>query len=162
MKKKIQPSDIIGWKEWVGLPELGIPDVKAKIDTGARTSALHTFTLKEFYADGLRMVRFGIHPLQRRRDIELFCEAPVIERRRVKDSGGHVEKRYVIRTTVQLGSKNWPTDITLTNRDKMLFRMLIGRKAVEDKYLINPARVYQTGRRLAKFYKTMKPNKEKK
>ena len=115
---------IIGWREWLALPQLGIPAVKAKIDTGARTSALHTFSLEEFTEAGRRMVRFGIHPLQKRRDIELFCEAPVLERRRVKDSGGHIEKRYVIQTAVALKNELWQISITLTNRDGMLFRML--------------------------------------
>ena len=161
-KKKVQPSAIIGWKEWIALPDLGIPAVKAKIDTGARTSALHAFKLEEFEANGLRMVRFGIHPLQRRVDIARFCEAPVLERRRVKDSGGHIEKRYVIRTTVALGVVNWSINITLTDRAPMLFRMLLGRKAVEDKFLINPGGSYLTGRKLAKIYKTEIKQKENK
>ena len=161
-KKKTQPTAIIGWKEWIGLPDLGIPAVKAKIDTGARTSALHIFNLEEFIANGRRMVRFGIHPLQRRKDIQRFCEAPVLERRRVKDSGGHIEKRYVIRTTAVIGSVSWPIDITLTNRDPMLFRMLLGRTAVENRFLINPGRAYLTGRSLPKVYKTEKIKKAKK
>ena len=161
-KKKIQPKAIIGWKEWIGLPELGIPAVKAKIDTGARTSALHVFDLEEFVEDGRRMVRFGIHPLQRREDIVRFCEAPVLEKRRVKDSGGHIEKRYVIRTTAVMGAESWPIEITLTNRDLMLFRMLLGRTAVENRFLINPGRSYRTGRSLPKIYQTEKPRKAKK
>jgi hypothetical protein len=154
IKKATCPSSIIGWKEWIGLPDLGIPAVKAKIDTGARTSSLHVFNLEEFVADNRRMVRFGIHPLQRRKDILRFCEAPVLEMRRVKDSGGHVEKRYVIRTTAVMGVVSWPIDITLTNRDLMLFRMLLGRKAVENRFLLNPGRSYLTGRSLAKVYST--------
>lgn len=151
-KRKFEPAAIIGWREWIGLPELGIPAIKAKIDTGARTSALHIFSLEEFEADGRRMVRFGIHPLQRRKDIECFCEAPVLEQRRVKDSGGHYEKRYVIQTTAILGPVSWPINITLTNRDPMLFRMLLGRTAVENRFLVNPSRSYLTGRSLAKSY----------
>lgn len=143
---------IIGWREWLALPQLGIPAIKAKIDTGARTSSLHTFRLEEFQAGGRRMIRFGIHPFQKRKDIELFCEAPLVDRRRVKDSGGHVEKRYVIRTTVVLGSGRWPIDITLTNRDAMLFRMLLGRTALEKRFVIDPARSYVTGRSLARSY----------
>jgi hypothetical protein len=161
-KKKIQPTAIIGWKEWIGLPELGIPAVKAKIDTGARTSAMHIFDLQEFDADGRQMVRFGIHPLQRRKDIRRYCEAPVLERRRVKDSGGHIEIRYVIQTTAVMGGVSWPIDITLTNRDLMLFRMLLGRKAVENRFLINPGRSYLTGRLLAKSYRTVISKKVKK
>lgn len=158
-RRKDQPEAIIGWKEWIGLPELGIPAVKAKIDTGARTSALHIFSLEEFESNGQRMVRFGIHPLQGRKDIECFCEAPVLERRRVKDSGGHYEKRYVIQTTAKLGAVSWPIKITLANRDPMLFRMLLGRTAVENRFLINPGWSYRTGRKLAKAYQTKKINK---
>ena len=98
------------------------------------------------------MIRFGIHPLQKRKDIELFCEAPLVDRRRVKDSGGHVEKRYVIRTSVVLGSACWPIDITLTNRDAMLFRMLLGRTALEKRFVIDPGRSYAAGRSLARAY----------
>lgn len=161
-KKKIHPAAIIGWREWIALPELGIPAVKAKIDTGARTSAMHIFDLEAFESNGRLMVRFGIHPLQRRKDIKRYCEAPVLERRRVKDSGGHIEKRYVIRTNAVIGSLSWPIDITLTNRDPMLFRMLLGRKAVENQFLINPARSYLAGRSLAKSYATQKMKKAKK
>jgi hypothetical protein len=123
---------------------------------------LHTFSLEEFEANGQRMVRFGIHPLQRRKDIECFCEASVLERRRVKDSGGHFEKRYVIRTTAIMGAVSWPINITLTNRDPMLFRMLLGRKAVENRFLINPGCSYLTGRTLAKAYQTKKIEKAEK
>ena len=151
-KKKIQPKTIIGWKEWIELPDLGIPAVKAKIDTGARTSAMHVFDLEEFEANGRLMVKFGIHPLQRRKDIIRYSQAPVLEQRRVKDSGGRVEKRYVIQTRAVMGEVSWPIDITLTNRDLMLFRMLLGRKAIENKFLVNAGRSYLSGRSLAKSY----------
>ena len=141
------------------MPELHIPAVKAKIDTGARTSALHVFSLEEFQTDGQGMIRFGIHPLQRRTDIECFCEAPVLEQRRVKDSGGHYEKRYVIQTIAKLGAVSWTIDISLTNRDPMLFRMLLGRKAVENRFLIHPGRSYLTGKALAKSYQIKKAEK---
>jgi len=147
-----RPKDIIGWREWLSLPDLGIPAIKAKIDTGARTSALHTFSLEEFRLGGQRMVRFGIHPLQKRQDVALFCEAPVLERRRVKDSGGHVEKRYVIQTRAVLKNDVWQINVTLTNRDGMLFRMLLGRTAVEKRFIIDPGRSYTAGRKLAKHY----------
>ena len=106
----------IGWKEWLVLPGLGIPAIKAKIDTGARSSALHTFYLQEFEQDGRLMVKFGVHPLQRRSDIEIHCQAPVIDRRRVKDSGGHGEDRYFVETTAVLGPVSWPIQLSLTNR----------------------------------------------
>lgn len=137
---------LIGWKEWLALPELNIPAVKAKIDTGARTSALHTFQLDEFTDQGRRMIRFGVHPLQKRQDVELFCVAPILERRRIKDSGGHVETRYLIETNTRIGQLLIPIKITLTNRDGMLFRMLLGRKAVENQFIVDPARAYLHGR----------------
>lgn len=145
---------VLGWREWVRLPELHVKRVKAKLDTGARTSTLHAFFVESYRHRGAAWVRFGIHPLQRRKDILRFCEAPVLEKRRVKDSGGHIEKRYVIRTTAVMGALSWPIDITLTNRDLMLFRMLLGRKAVENRFLLNPGRSYLTGRSLTKAYKT--------
>jgi hypothetical protein len=153
-KKRIRPTIIIGWREWIELPELGIPAVKAKIDTGARTSAIHVFGLEEFVADGRIMVRFGIHPLQRCRDIKQLCEAPVFDRRRVKDSSGHLEKRYVIQTAAVMGTQSWTINLSLTNRDHMMFRMLLGRTAIENRFLIDPGRSYLTGRSLAKAYKT--------
>lgn len=153
------PTQTIGWREWLALPQLGIPAIKAKIDTGARTSALHTFSLEEFTDAGRRMVRFGIHPLQKRQDIELFCEAPVVERRRVKDSGGHVEKRYVIETRVVLQNEIWTIDVTLTNRDAMLFRMLLGRTAIEKRFVVDPGRSYLGGRKMAKAYADFRPKK---
>jgi hypothetical protein len=155
-------KETIGWREWLSLPELGIPAIKAKVDTGARTSALHTFSLEEFFVGQQRMVRFGIHPLQKRQDVELFCEAPVLERRRVKDSGGHVEKRYVIQTIVELKHIRWRMNVTLTNRDGMLFRMLLGRTAVEKRFVIDPGRSYTAGRKLAKQYPGRKGKKGKK
>lgn len=152
---------IIGWKEWLSLPDLGIPAIKAKIDTGARTSALHTFKLEEFSAGDQRMVRFGIHPLQRRLDIELLCEAPLIGRRRVKSSSGQVETRYLIETTASLHNMQWPIKITLTNRDSMMFRMLLGRTALERRFVIEPDRSYVSGRGLAKSYGRKKAKRPK-
>lgn len=155
-------SSLIGWKEWVSLPELGIPAIKAKIDTGARTSALHAYTLEEFHREGIYMVRFSVHPLQRRRDIVRNCEAAVLEHRSVKNSGGQVEERYVIRTLVELGDLSWPIDITLTNRTGMRFRMLLGRTAVRGRLLIDPDKAYLCGRRRAKAYGTTKTQSKRK
>jgi len=153
---KNQPKDIIGWREWISLPDLGIPAIKAKIDTGARTSALHVFDLEEFTADGRQMVRFGVHPLQRSSSIVRLCEAPVLEQRKVKNSGGRSENRIVIQTNAQIGSLVWPINITLTNRDLMMFRMLLGRTALENTFLINPGCSFLTGRSLKKSYKKRK------
>lgn len=120
----------IGWREWVGLPELGLPAVKAKIDTGAKTSALHAFSLETYREKGCIYVRFGIHPLQHREDVAVTCEAEVVDERVVRDSGGHEEMRYVIATPLKIGDTAWPIEITLTDRENMLFRLLLGRSAL--------------------------------
>jgi hypothetical protein len=137
----------IGWREWVSLPDLGIEHIKAKIDTGARTSALHAFSVRAFTKKGNKMVRFKIHPYQRRNDIVVECVAPILERRWVTDSGGHREQRYVIESTVQLGEDNWPIELTLTNRETMKFRMLLGRTAMKNRVVVNPGRSYLIGKK---------------
>lgn len=129
---------IVGWREWLSLPQLGIDHIKAKIDTGARTSALHTFHLETFQERGVRRVRFGIHPLQKQDKPELYCEADVVDERVVSDSGGHKEKRLVIVTPIVLGGQEWPIEITLTNRENMLFRMLLGRTAMKGRLTVDP------------------------
>lgn len=144
---------VIGWREWLALPALGIPAIKAKIDTGARTSALHTFGLETYSEGGREWVRFAMHPLQKRTDIELECVAPVVDRRVVRDSGGHAEERVVIATDLQLDSRCWPVEITLTSRDDMLFRMLLGREGIrQGQLLVDPAASYVYGKALAKTY----------
>jgi hypothetical protein len=120
----------IGWREWVALPEFNIPAIKAKIDTGARTSALHTFRLEDFTDNGQAKVRFWIHPSRRDIAREILCVAQVVDRRVVCDSGGHREDRFVIHTPIHLHGREWSIEITLTNREDMLFRMLLGRSAI--------------------------------
>ena len=155
---------MIGWREWLSLPELGVPAIKAKVDTGAKTSALHAFKLRTFSRGGRKYVRFWLHPMQRKKDIELVCEAPVYDKRTVKDSGGHREERYVIKTRISLAGETWPVEITLTSREDMSFRMLLGRTAISKKnYLIDPGMSYLTGKRLSRIYKKKKyrtPGKE--
>ena len=132
----------LGWREWVSLPELGLSAIKAKIDTGARTSALHAFQLERYRHDGAARVRFHMHPLQYDTETVIVCDALLKDERPVTDSGGHTELRYVIETTVNIGSFSGPIEFTLTNRDSMRFRMLIGRQAMKNVFLVNPARSY--------------------
>jgi hypothetical protein len=146
---------MIGWREWLALPELGIPAIKAKIDTGARTSALHAYFVEPFVRDGCAWVRFGVHPLPRRQSLELVCEAPVKDRRLVSDSGGHKEWRYVIETQLALAGHRQRIELTLTNRDTMLFRMLLGRTALQG-LLVDPQSSCLTGRELRRTYPRVK------
>ena len=144
----------MGWREWLALPELGIPAIKAKIDTGAKTSALHAFRQEIFRHKGKDFIRFWIHPLQRKKKIELVCVAPILDQRTVRDSGGHAEKRYVIITPVRVGEHQWPIEVTLTSRDTMMFRMLLGRSAIEEGYfIVDPGASYLMGKSLRRTYK---------
>lgn len=135
---------VIGWREWVALPALGIDSIKAKIDTGARTSALHAFALEVATDKGVRMARFGVHPIQHDRDTVIWCQAPVLDERSVRDSGGHQEWRFVVETALRMGQRQWPAELTLTGRDTMLFRMLVGRTALAD-VCVDPSISFATG-----------------
>ncbi len=137
---------VIGWREWLSLPALGLPAVKVKIDTGARTSALHAYHVERVESDEGTLLRMHIHPLPRRRDLGVCCEAPLLEDRLVRDSGGHEEIRPVIRCPLVLGTMQWDIDITVTNRDNMRFRMLLGRTALRGRVLIDPGTSYCLGR----------------
>lgn len=141
---------IVGWREWLSLPELGIENIKVKVDTGARTSALHAFFVDPFIRDQQEWVRFGIHPIQQNSRYAIECEMPVKDRRVVSDSGGHREERYIIETTLKMGVHTWSSELTLTDRDSMRFRMLLGRKALEDRFLVNPAASYKIGKKPAR------------
>lgn len=136
----------VGWREWAALPELGVPAIKVKVDTGARSSALHAYYVEPFGTGKRPRVRFGIHPLQRRTDVEIHCEAEVVDRRMVTDSGGHRERRIVIVTPIRLGDVEWSIEVTLAKRDSMLFRMLLGRTAADGRLLIDPGESYMLGR----------------
>ena len=136
----------LGWREWVALPDLGLPAIKAKVDTGARTSALHAFFIEPYRRDGVDMLRFLIHPIQHNDDFEIECHSPVYDQREVTDSGGHREMRYVIESEVLIGNERFSTLLTLTNRDTMAFRMLLGRRAMENRFVVDPAASFVNGR----------------
>lgn len=138
------PRLLIGWREWIALPDLRIPAIKAKVDTGARTSSLHAFKIEPFSERGSPMVRFRVHPLQRRNDIVVLCESAIVDHRFVSDSGGHKEKRYVIETTLTIGDMTYSIEITLANREPMSHRMLLGRTAMKP-LIIEPAMSYLLG-----------------
>lgn len=129
---------MLGWREWVALPALDVPLLECKVDTGARTSALHAFYVEPFEENGIRRVRFGLHPDADSTETELHCLADIHDERVVSDSGGHREKRIVVLTPVVLGDRSWPIEITLTNRDTMRFRMLLGRSAIADNFVVDP------------------------
>lgn len=141
---------VIGWREWVALPELGLARIKAKIDTGARTSALHAWEVRQFERDGAVWVRFTVHPQQRSTKATVDIEAPVLEFRHVRSSTGHATLRPVIRTALELFGVRRNIDLTLAARDQMGFRMLLGREALRREFVVDPSRSYLAGRRSTK------------
>ena len=137
----------IGWREWVILPEFEIPSIKAKVDTGARTSSLHAFDIEPFLRGEKRMVQFKVHPEQRDSSLTITAEAPLSEHRAVKPSSGESQIRPVILTTIEVLGERFEVELTLTRRDEMGFRMLLGRQALRGRFLVDPARSYLGGRR---------------
>lgn len=155
---------VIGWREKVALPALAITSVKAKIDTGARTSALHAFDIEvfeqEFEQERVKFVRFKVHPSQRSRKTTITAEAKLLEMRKVRNSGGQTETRPVIQTTVSVGKQQWPIELTLTNRDEMGFRMLLGRQAIRRRFLVDAGQSYlQSAAPTHKLKKSKKKSK---
>ena len=138
---------VVGWREWVALPAFGLPAVKAKLDTGAKTSALHAFNMETLERNGRTWVKFDAHPLQGSDEIVVRCSAPLVDTRRVRNPG-RSERRFVVETLVRLGEVEWPIELTLTNRDEMGFRALIGREALRGYWIVDPAASYRA-RKLA-------------
>jgi len=136
---------IIGSEEWCALPGLGIPAIKARVDSGARASSIHALNICAFRRGKDDWVSFEIPPLQQDDHTVLQCERPVIELRPVKSSNGLSETRYVVRTTLQLGEANWDIELTLANRATMAYRMLLGREAMRDRVLIDPSQSFCLG-----------------
>ncbi|MEX1196758.1 MAG: RimK family alpha-L-glutamate ligase [Pseudohongiellaceae bacterium] len=140
-----QDRIIVGSEEWCAFPGLGIPAVKARVDSGARTSSLHAFNIRAFRRGGARWVSFEVHPLQQNRRTIVRCEAEVADKRVVKSSSGIGEKRYVVRTTLQYGNDQWDIELTLSNRDSMGYRMLLGREAMNGRMLVDPSASFLGG-----------------
>lgn len=140
------PMPVIGWREWIALPDLGIDSLKAKVDTGARSSSLHAYDIRGFKRRGISWVRFRVHPVQRNHRITVEAEARVIGKRKVRTSSGHDSLRWVIETDALLGGERWPIEITLTRRDAMGFRMLLGRQALRSRFLVDPGRSFIFGK----------------
>lgn len=137
----------IGWREWVGLPDLDISSIKVKVDTGARSSSLHAYDVETFMRRGVEMVRFAVHPIQRNTKKTVHAEAALIDRRWVRTSGGHRTWRPVIETTLHLGDDEHTIELTLVNRDEMGFRMLLGRQALRNHFIVDPGGSYLVGKR---------------
>ncbi len=151
MKKPPKPPKLlqtIGWREWIALPDFGVQSIKAKIDTGARTSSLHAFDIERFRSRGEDRVRFTIHPEQRTKAKAQRVEALLLDKRSVRPSSGESEMRHVVEVTIELMGSRWPVELTLTRRDAMGFRMLLGRQALRGHVIIDPGRSFLNGRRV--------------
>jgi hypothetical protein len=136
----------LGWREWIALPDWDVPYLKAKVDTGARTSSLHAFDLEWFQEGGTPWIRFEVHPWQRSTSDSVIAEAPVVSTRDIKSSSGAVDHRPVVRTSILLAGITVDAEVTLTRRDEMGFRMLIGREAIRNRFLVDPGVSYLGGR----------------
>ena len=163
MKTVKKTKQIIGWKEWFNLDCIALPAIKGKIDTGAKTSALHAFNIETFYIEDVEYVRFDIHPLQKNKRLVRSCISRVIDRRMVSDSSGKKEKRIVIKSDLKIGDKKIRIELSLTNRDNMSFRMLLGREAImQAKMIVDISKSFVQGKlkksKVLKLYREIKPN----
>ncbi len=157
----LQSKIILGSEEWCSFPELGIPTIKARVDSGAKTSALHAINIAPFKKEAQNWVRFDINPIQNNVKTVIHCEAPLVDKRVVKSSSGFREERYVIQTNLEIGNSNWLIEMTLTNRDSMGFRMLLGREAMSGRVLVDPEQQYLLGQPTNDSLKEVYKNSEK-
>ena len=139
---------VLGWEEWVALPDLGLPALKAKVDTGAKSSALHAFAIEPFGRAERPRVRFGVHPIPERPDIEVTCSSDVLDRRQFTSSNGETESRFVIASKISIGGRanpvrEWPIELSLTNREQMSYRMLLGRQGIGEDMIVQPSLSFQ-------------------
>ncbi|MFD2229453.1 ATP-dependent zinc protease [Alkalimarinus sediminis] len=137
---------ILGWREWVEFPELEIDNLIAKVDSGAKTSALHAYHVEPFNKGDTPWVRFKLHPIQDNNEVSITLEAKLSDRRHVSDSGGHKELRYVIEAVMNIGGHERRGEITLTDRDSMKYRMLIGRNILKQGFLVNAKQSFACGK----------------
>ncbi|MFM7017918.1 30S ribosomal protein S6--L-glutamate ligase [Flavobacterium sp.] len=158
-----QNKIILGSEEWCSFPELGIPAIKARVDSGAKTSALHAINIVPFMKEGVNWVKFDINPIQNNLKTVIHCEALLIDKRIVKSSSGYREQRFVIQTKINIGDDSWAIEMTLTNRDSMGFRMLLGREAMSGRILVDPEQKYLLGQNstenLIELYQSSIPKK---
>ncbi|RKS98343.1 30S ribosomal protein S6--L-glutamate ligase [Flavobacterium sp. 123] len=152
---------ILGSEEWCTFPELGIPTIKARVDSGAKTSALHAINIAPFIKNDTNWVKFDINPIQNNLKTVIHCEARLVDKRIVKSSSGFREQRYVIQTNLEIGESKWPIEMTLTNRDSMGFRMLLGREAMSGRVLVDPEQKYLLGQPSSDSLKELYKNSEK-
>ena len=149
MRSRVRRRQIMGWREWVSLPSLRIVAIRAKLDTGAKTSALHAWDINVFEVEGQKQIRFRVLPMQSEGVTPVLCEAPLSDRRWVTSSSGTRELRYIIETTLQIGRKSWPIELSLTNREGLEFPMIIGREAMRSRLIVDPRASYRAGGRPA-------------
>jgi ribosomal protein S6--L-glutamate ligase len=156
----LQDKVILGSEEWCSFPGLGIPTIKARVDSGAKTSALHAINISPFVKNDMNWVKFDINPIQNNLKTVIHCEAPLVDKRIVKSSSGFREQRYVIQTSLEIGNANWNIEMTLTNRDSMGFRMLLGREAMSGRVLVDPEKKYLLGQPSVENLKSLYQNSE--
>ena len=158
-RRRRVPPPRAGWREWIQLPELGVPAIKAKLDTGARTSAIHAFQIEQYRAGGKDRVRFQIHPIQRSHAGVVAASARLIDERLIRSSSGHTKRRLVIETTMVLGEERWDIELTLASRDEMGFRLLLGRQALRHRVVVDSGRSYVLSKVLRKASRSRRPKR---